>query len=284
MTMTSGTGRRWAPRRWPRDLGKHLFLLVAAALTYIPFWVMIATSLKSLQQYYHNTWTLEFPLQFVNYASAWSAVQPYLLNSLVVTVSSVVGVLVVSTLSAFAFARYAFPGRTLLFYMIIALMMIPGILTLVPGFVWIKQLGLINTRWALILPYISGGQVFAIFILRGFMASLPEELFEAARIDGAHMLQIFWFVAIPLCRPILSVIAIMNILSTWNEYVWPLVVIGDDSKRTITIGLQYFQGLYQTDYGPQMAGYVIASVPLLILFFFTMQQFIRGLTSGAIKM
>jgi ABC-type glycerol-3-phosphate transport system permease component len=271
-------------RRLTQDLGKHAFLLGAAVLTYIPFWVMLITSFKSLTQYYHDTWLPEVPLHLDNYVSAWSAVQPYLVNSLVVTISSVVGVLTVSTLSAFAFARYQFPGRTFLFYMIISLMMIPGILTLVPAFVWMKQLGLINTLWALILPYISGGQVLAIFILRGFIASLPEELFEAARIDGAQMLQIFWYVAVPLCRPILSVIAIMNILSTWNEYVWPLVVIGDDSRRTITVGLQYFQTLYQTDYGPQMAGYVIASVPLLLLFFFTMQQFIRGLTSGALKM
>src|SRR5712692_7100097 len=112
-------------RRLTRDLGKHLFLLVAAALTYVPFWVMVITSFKSLTQYYHDTWLPEVPFHVDNYVSAWSAVQPYLVNSLIVTISSVVGVLTVSSLSAFAFARYQFPGKTFLFYMIISLMMIP---------------------------------------------------------------------------------------------------------------------------------------------------------------
>lgn len=266
------------------DAGKHAFLIAAAILTYLPLWILLVTSFKSLPQFFHSFWLPAFPLQWTNYATAWAVVRIYLLNSFVVTAATVAGVLAVSSLSAFAFARYSFPGRTILFYMLIALLMIPFILTLVPEFVWIKQLGLVNTRWGLILPYIAGQQVFAIFLLRGFMASLPEELFEAARIDGAGMFRSFWSVALPLCKPILSVVAITSTLSTWNDYVWPLVVISDDALRTVTIGLAFFETLYATDYGPQMAGYVIASVPLLALFFLTMRQFIQGLTAGAVKM
>ena len=186
----------------------HTFLIGAAILTYIPFWILIVTSLKSLTQFYHSFWLPSFPLQWSNYAEAWAVVHIYLVNSFIVTVVTVLGVLAVSSLSAFAFARYNFPGRTFLFYVFIALLMVPFILTLVPEFVWIHQLGLINTRWGLILPYISGQQVFAIFLLRGFMASLPEELFEAARMDGAGMVRCFWSIVVPLCRPILSVVTI----------------------------------------------------------------------------
>ena len=143
--------------------------------------------------------------------------------------------------------------------------------------------GLINTRWALILPYIASGQVFAIFILRSFIAGLPEDLFEAARIDGAGELSILRTVVVPLSMPILGTIAIMNILSVWNDYVWPYIVISDDAKRTLTIGLQVFRGQYGSSYGPMMAGYVLASLPLLLLFLFTMKQFIQGATSGTLK-
>jgi ABC-type glycerol-3-phosphate transport system permease component len=273
--------RRWA---LPRDLGKHLFLIAAAILTYVPLYILIVTSFKSISQFYHSFWLPEFPLQWGNYQGAWSVVRIYLFNSVFVTLATLVGVLAVSSLASFAFARYSFPGRTVLFYMIISLLMVPFILTLVPAFVWIKQLGLVNTRWGLILPYVAGQQVFAIFLLRGYVASLPEELFEAARIDGASMFDAYLRIALPLSKPMLSVISITTILTTWNDYVWPLVVISDDSLRTITIGLAAFQTQYSIDYGPQMAGYVIASVPLLLLFLFTMRQFLQGLTAGAVKM
>lgn len=283
--MTTYPATPSVPRgRRHHDRGKHLFLILATILTFVPFWLMVVTSLKSLTQFYHNVWLPEFPIHWSNYTNAWSVVRIYLLNSLIVTVCTVLGVLAVSSLSAFAFARYDFPGRTILFYSVISLLMVPFTLTLVPAFVLTKDLGLLNSRLGLILPYISLQQVFAIFILRGFMASLPEELFESARLDGAGMLRSFWDVALPLCTPILSVVAITTALFAWNDYVWPLVVISDDALRTVTIGLAYFQTLYAIDYGPQMAGYVIASGPLLLLFLVTMRVFIRGLTAGAVKM
>ncbi|MGB9681389.1 MAG: carbohydrate ABC transporter permease, partial [bacterium] len=135
------------------------------------------------------------------------------------------------------------------------------------------------------LPYISGGQVFGIFILRSFIASLPEELFESARVDGASTLQTFFSIAIPLSKPILVTVAIMNILGTWNDYVWPLVTIPDGRLWTITVGIVSFSSQYGglEMWGPMFAGYVIASIPLIILFFFTMRYFIAGLTSGALK-
>jgi ABC-type glycerol-3-phosphate transport system permease component/ferredoxin len=262
-----------APRRRRLDLGKHGILWVAVLLTYIPFWILLVTSLKSVEQFYHSLVLPQFPLQWGNYVTAWGVVSRYILNSTIVTLSVVLGVLVVSSMSAFAFARYSFPGRTVLFYSIISLLMVPGILTLVPAFVWIRDLGLLNTRWALILPGIAGEQVFAIFVLRAFMAGLPEELFEAARVDGAGMLRSYWHIALPLSKPILSVVVITATLATWNDYIWPLIVISDQALLTIPIGLAYFQGLYQTEFGPMMAGYVIGSIPLLVLFFWAYEVF-----------
>ena len=270
------------PRRL--DLGKHGILFVTVLLTYIPFWILIVTSLKSIEQFYHSLVLPAFPLQWGNYVTAWGVVSRFILNSTIVALVVVVGVVVVSSMAAFAFARYSFPGRTVLFYMIIGLLMVPGILTLVPAFVWIRDLGLLDTRWALILPGIAGEQVFAIFILRSFIAGLPEEIFEAARVDGAGMLRSYWNIALPLSTPILSVVVITTTLSMWNDYIWPLITINDPSLLTIPIGLAYFQGLYQTDFGPLMAGYVIGSLPLLVLFFFMMRQFVQGLTGGAIKL
>ena len=172
-----------------------------------------------------------------------------------------------------------------LFLMLLALLMIPGILTLVPAFLLVKRLGLMNTYGALILPYIAGGQIFAIFVMRSFFASLPEELFESARIDGANTFRLYSSICLPLSKPILVTIAIMNILGTWNDYIWPLVTIPDGKRWTISVGIVSFGSQYlgTESWGPMYAGYVLASLPLIILFVFTMRYFIAGLTSGAIK-
>jgi ABC-type glycerol-3-phosphate transport system permease component len=280
-----------------RDLPIHLALGILVALTLAPFAFMVVTSLKTNDQFFHGFWNLPRPMHWENYRLAWNSIQPYVLNSLRISVISVLGMLVVSSFSAYAFARHRFPGSGLLFYAIIALLMVPGVLTLISSFMWMKQFplaggndwlgrggqGLLNSHMALILPYIAGGQVFAILVLRNSIAGLPEELFEAARLDGAGELRVFWSVVVPLCRPILGTVAIMNLIAVWNDYVWPLIVLSDDAKRTLTVGLAFFQGQHGTTYGPLMAGYVLACLPLLALFLVAMRYFIEGLTSGALK-
>ena len=282
--------------RWT-DVPLHLLLLVLVALTFYPFFFLVQTSLKDNPQFYHHFWGLPRPPRWENYAQAWGAINAYITNTVVVTVTSVIGTVGLASFSAYAFARHRFPGRELLFYAIIALMMVPGVLTLISSFMWMKQFplaggndlwgrggnGLLNSHLALILPYIAGGQAFSIFILRSFIAALPEELFEAARLDGASDWVLFRRLAIPLSKPIIGTIAIMVAMGAWNDYVWPLIVLSDDSKRTLSIGLTFFRGTYSTTYGPLMAGYVLASVPLLLLFLLTMRSFIAGLTSGALK-
>src|SRR5262245_57781785 len=187
------------PGRRPRarDLALHLPLLHLLALTFYPFVFLLQTSLKDNAQFYHDFWGFAPPFHWTNYVDAWGAIRHYILNTVVVTVATVLGTLLVASLAAYAFARHRFPGREPLFYLVLALMMVPGVLTLVSSFMWMKQFplaggnnfwgeggqGLLDSHWALVLPYVAGGQVFAIFILRSFMGALPEELFEAARLD-----------------------------------------------------------------------------------------------------
>ena len=258
---------------------------------------MIITSFKTNDQLIYNFWGIATPLHWENYVQAWQTIKHYVFNSMLISFCSVVGVVMVASPSAYAFARHKFPGDGFLFYAIISLLMIPAVLTLISSFMWIKQFplvggndwlgqggkGFLDSRLALILPYIASGQVFAMFILRGFMAALPEELFEAARIDGASELRMFLNVALPLSKPIIGTVAIMNLLYVWNDFVWPLLVLSDDAKKTLPIGLAFLHGSFSTSYGPLMAGYSIACIPLLLLFLFTMKYFVQGLTSGALK-
>jgi ABC-type glycerol-3-phosphate transport system permease component len=258
-------------------------LVIFAVLTLYPLAFMVITSFKTMDQYNAQFWLPAWPLHPENYADAWSAIAPYMVNSVFVTLASAAGVVVLSCFAGYAFARFAFPGREFFYYLVIFLMMIPAVLTLVTSFLLVKNLGLMNTRWALILPYIAGGQVLAIFILRAFFSGLPEELFEAARIDGAGEITAFWRIGVPLTRPVLVTVAIMQVLSTWNDYVWPFLVVQDDNLKTLVVGLVIFQNRYYTNWGPMMAGYTLASIPLLLLFFVGMRYFIEGLTSGALK-
>jgi ABC-type glycerol-3-phosphate transport system permease component len=266
-----------------RDAPSIAILAAFVALTLYPLAFMVITSLKDLAEYNEQVWLPVWPLHLENYTAAWTAIAPYMLNSVIVTGASAAGVVVLSCFAAYAFARFDFPGREICYYLVIFLLMIPAVLTLVPSFLLVKGLGIMNTRWALILPYVAGGQVLAIFIMRAFFAGLPEELFEAARIDGAGEFGAFWRIAIPLTRPILVTIAIIQVLSTWNDYVWPFLVVQDDSLKTLVVGLVLFQTRFYTYWGPLMAGYTLASIPLLLLFFVGMRYFIEGLTSGALR-
>ncbi len=266
------------------DAWKHLVLLLLAALTFYPIFFMIMTSFKDTNEFYHTFWWFALPLHAENYSAAWDNISHYVGNSILICTTTMISVLVFSSLSAYVFARYRFLGREILFYGVLAILMVPGVLTLVPTFLLVKDLGLLNTYWVMILPYIAGGQAFAIFLLRGFFASLPEELFESARVDGASAFRSYLHLALPLSKPILSVIALTNFLGNWNEFLWPLVTISDDAVKPITTGLLQFSSAYGSQTGPLFAAYAIASIPLFVLFVFASGTFVKGVTSGAFKM
>jgi ABC-type glycerol-3-phosphate transport system permease component len=269
--------------RWEQTLLIGVLLLFLL-LTFFPFVYLLYGSLKSVIQWRHEPLLPTWPLHFGNYSAAWTVVAPYIRNSLFVSVVTLAGVLFVSCLSGWVFARFRFPGRELLFMMILGLMMIPGILTLVSRFVVAFRLGLYDSLWGLIWFYIAGGQVMAIFILRSFFSNLPEELFEAARMDGSTEAQNLLMIGLPLSKSMLLTVGIMNFLGTWNDFVWPYLLIRSEPNRTITIGMVAFGSTHLTSYGGMFAGYVLCSLPLLILFVLTSRYYIAGLMSGAIKL
>lgn len=260
-------------------------LTIIFLISMIPVAVMFIRSWKTLPQVGRSQIFPTLPLHYGNYIMAWQLVSKYLLNTVLIVLITLVGVLLLSSVTAYVFARYDFPGKNFLFSLILALMMIPGVIAFVPLIVLVlKHFKLSNNWFGLFFPYWAGGQVLAIYILRVFFESLPEEMYEAARIDGASHFGLYWRITIPLSGSIISVIAINNIIGTWNDYVWPMIVLAQEKKRTIAVGLTFLRDTRHPEPGVEMAAYVIASVPMFLLFLATMRTFVRGMQAGAIKM
>jgi ABC-type glycerol-3-phosphate transport system permease component len=226
----------------------------------------------------------ELTQTFRGYTLGWQSLRGFMVNTFFVCALTAFGVVLVGSLSAYVFSRYRFPGHTFLFYAVISVMMIPGVLTLVPSYLWVKKLGLLNSYSVLIFPYIAGGQVFAIFVFRSFFRGLPEELFEAARIDGAGHFRQYLHVVLPLSLPVISVVAIMNILGTYNNFMWPFIVNTNEKYHVVASGLYVMSTSQQAaNFSTMFSAYVVSSIPLLILFVYATRPFIQGVTSGAFK-
>lgn len=275
-----------ARRFWHWDqVGLYLFLTLMVLGALYPIYFMLNMSVKSTVQMNYGVFRITLPFEWSNYTTAFGQIWRFMLNTLAVVLLSGLPMMVFASLTAYVFARYKFPGANVLFMSLLGLMMIPGVLTLIPQFMWIVQLKLTNTWWAVVFPYIAGGQAFNMFLLKSFIESLPEELFEAARLDGAGHLDIWRLIILPLSVPILSTLAIMHTLGVWNDFVWPLLVLVKNDVRTISqaIVLLNQTGQFPTP-GRAMAGNVIASIPLLLMFIFGMRSFMSGITSGALKL
>ena len=259
-------------------------LLILLIVTFVPIVYLVALSLKDNGQIYGRFWSMPDPYRWENFALGSLAIWRAVLNSILTSGSSTAATVVLASLSGYVFARHRFPGKELIYTGILALLMIPPILTLIPAYVLILNMGLENTYWALILPWTSGGQVFALLLCRSFFATLPEEFFDAARIDGASELQSFAQIAVPLSAPILVTVAVVRLVTTYNQFMWPLVVISSPKKQVVAVALtQFTSEIGVTDLGPQMAGYILASIPLIVLFSFGMRHYVRGLTAGGLK-
>jgi len=207
----------------------------------------------------------------------------YLLNSVFVTGVSVAGIVAFASLAGFVFARCEFPGRELIYYGMIAMMMIPGVLMLIPSFLWVKRLHLLDTYWVMLLPYISGGQILGVYLLRTFFSEIDEDLFDAAQVDGAGLLLQFWHVGIPLAKPVLGVVAIVSALAVWNNFLWPLVTTSSDDVMVLTVGILRYTSRVGYLYGRMFAGYTVSAIPLGILFLLCTRLFMKGIMSGALK-
>lgn len=261
-------------------------LLALVATTFYPIFVMVAISLKTNEQFVRNPWFFDAPSewQWDNWSRAWNTVSPYVSNSFFVSITATVMGMIMVILSSYALARYRFPGRNLIYYLIIATMFLPGTTAaLITLFNILQYFHLMNSLWAIILVMSVAGQMAAIFIYRQFIEEIPKDLFDSAQIDGAgHFAQIR-HIMLPMSGSILGVLTIMMFIQVWNELMLTLVVIRDDDLLTIPVGLMRMDGEYVKQWGELMAGYTIASLPLIILFAFTMRFFVRGLAAGAIK-
>lgn len=268
----------------PSQLLLYVGLLILLLITFIPIAYLLVLSLKDNGQIYGRFWSLPQPYRWENFGLGTLVIWRPILNSILTSGTSTAATLVLASLSGYVFARHRFPGKELIYTAILALLMIPPILTLIPAYVLVLNMGLENTYWALILPWTSGGQVFALLLCRSFFATLPEEFFDAARIDGASELQSFVRIAVPLSTPILVTVAVVRLVTTYNQFMWPLVVISSPKRQVVAVALtQFTSEIGVTDIGPQMAGYILASLPLVLLFSFGMRHYVRGLTAGGLK-
>ena len=265
----------------------HSALIVLAALALYPIAFMLVNAVKTGEETTTSPFTWPAHPLWQNFALALQATWPAYGRTVFIDIVSVAAMLICALLAAYAFAKIDIPEREWLFYSIFGLLMIPSFLTLIPLFLEIKALHLLNSVWGLILPYIAGGQAFCIFILRSFIRSLPDELFDAARIDGAGEMRLFLNLAVPLSIPVLVTLATLNIVGIWSDFILPSLVM-NTSHSTVAMAIASFvpppQAPSLNAFNMQLAAFAISSLPILILFLFLMRYFVAGITNGALKM
>lgn len=275
---------RPAPRRFP-DAPKHAFIVAVLLIELLPLYMMAQISLKDNATFIQNPWLPSAPStwRWDNFAYAAKLVLPYVANTFFVAAVGTAATLFLALCAAYFFGRRRLPGANLLWGAFIVLMLMPGIANLVPLFMLLRDLSLLNTLYALIVVGVAGGQVFNLFVLRGFIEDLPKDLFEAAEIDGAGHFQQMIHIVVPMSGSILGTLSILAFLNKWNEFLLPLVILRDRELYTLGVGLIYLDGEYVKQWGQIMAAYFLAALPLIVLFLFTMRLFVRGLSQGAIK-
>jgi len=218
------------------------------------------------------------------YRLGWEVLRQYILNTIFVVVCTAGGVALIASVAAYVLSRYRFPMHRAIFYYIIAAMMFPGVLLFVPSFMVVRSLGLLNTYWVMILPYIAGGQILATYIFKSFFDGLPEDLFESARIDGAGHFRIYKDIVIPLSKPMFSVVIIMNTFGVWNNFLWPFVTLQDDELHPIASGLYVMAtSTFGQNFSTLFSSYMVSAIPMLLIFIYATKPFIEGVTSGAFK-
>ena len=263
-----------------------LLLTLGAVVMIVPFAYMLATSLKP------NSLALEVPPDFVpndptiaNYRDAWNSNHfgRYFVNSLGVAVATTVLSVLVSAMMAYAFSRLRFPGRRLLFGLLLIGLMVPTMMLIVPQFLLAKQLSLLDSYLGLVVFYVGGTLALNTFLLRSFFQDIPAELEEAMVVDGAGPWSRFWKLVLPLSRPALATVGIFTFLASWDEFVWALTIINNPDKRTLPIAIVLFQGQHATSWGIVFAASAIAVLPVIAIFVLLQRQFIGGITAGAVK-
>ncbi|MDE0529408.1 MAG: carbohydrate ABC transporter permease [Truepera sp.] len=281
--------RRSLGRTTRTRIGKGVFyilLLSGSVAMLIPLVWLIRSSFMGLSQIFifPPEW-LPDPWRWDNYPKALTTIPfvRYFFNTLYILIPTVIGTVITAALAAYGFSRLRWPGRDLVFGILLTTLMLPYAVTLIPTFLLWANLGLVNTYWPLILPDWFGGSIFYIFLLRQFFLTLPRELDEAAIIDGANPLQVLRFVIVPLSRPALITVAIFSTLFEWNDFLGPLIYLNDSRQFTLALGLAEFTGLYTSQWHLLMAAATVVIVPVLVLFFFAQRYFIEGIALTGTK-
>ncbi len=278
--------RSFRLRKMLRRLVLYVILCAIAFLILVPLLWILSTSFKIKSQVI----TLDIrwiprPFTWANYQydlnNPLLPVVQWFINSLEVATASTIAILVLDSLAAYAYARLKFPGRDIIFAGMLVTLFLPGILFLVPNFVTVANLGLLNTYTGVILPGLAG--VFGVFFLRQFFASIPRELEEAAMLDGATPFQIYYRIILPLSRPALVTLAIISFVASWNDFLWPLLILNDNDKLTLPPGLSQLQSLYITQYGEMMAGAVIVAVPVLLVYIALQRYIVRSVATTGLR-
>jgi multiple sugar transport system permease protein len=287
LTRRRGATVALGPRAMARTLGGAtlgVMLLAAAAATAFPLVWMVLTSFKPepvITAYPSWLWPREWTLEHYQGVLARIPFARYTLNSLVFAGGVTLVSLVLDCMAGYAFARLPFPGRNVLFVLVLVTLMLPFHVTLIPVFVLEHHLGLLNTYAGLILPRATNG--FGIFLMRQFFLTLPAELDEAARIDGAGDWRIFAQVYMPLASTALATLALFHFMYNWNDFLWPMVMTTDNLMRTLPVGLALFRGAHVVEYGVLMAGSTLALLPMFVAYLFAQRYFVRGIAMSAIK-
>ncbi|MFI5958926.1 carbohydrate ABC transporter permease [Cryptosporangium sp. NPDC051539] len=274
-----------SPRRpKSRPSAWHLFLAPVALLFLLPFVQMFVASVSPADE------LVKFPpplipsrVDFTGFVDLFteSDALVWLGNTVLVAASAIVSHLVLCSLAGYGFARLAFRGRTVGIFLILATIMIPTQLLMIPTYIVFSRLGLIDSLGAAIVPWLASA--FGIFLMRQFFLSLPRELEESGLIDGANRWQVFFRIVLPLAKPALATLAIFTLLGSWNDLVWPLIAINDEHAFTLQLGLANFQGTRRTEWSLLMAGNVVATTPLIVFFLFAQKQFVATMTLSGLK-
>lgn len=272
---------------WVRKVGLYAMLVILTLVFVAPLVWMLSTSFKT------DTEAVRLPLQWIPESFSFEGYQQifdsgsrtpvlrWLANSLLAASMHAIFVLVLASLAAYALARMEFPGKNVVFGLIVATLFIPGIIFLTPNYLMVERLGWLDTYWAISVP--GAADAFGVFLLRQFFLSLPREIEEAAVIDGANAFEIFWRIILPLSRPGLVTLLVLSFLANWNGFLWPIYVLFSPEMLTLPPGLAILQGQYTTEYPVIMAGGMIASVPVLLLFIFVQRYVIEGVATSGLK-
>jgi raffinose/stachyose/melibiose transport system permease protein len=263
----------------------YIPLIILFLFAVAPLFLTWFTAFKTDQQQLTNQYGLPLPPTLDNLREAWTVgrFSIYFKNSVIISIADVIGMVIISSLAGYAFARLRFPGQKLLLYTLLIGLTIPVAAIIIPLYLTMRDVRLLNTYGSVIVADIALAAPIFVFIMRAFFKDLPSELDDAARVDGANEFQIFWQIMLPLARPGLMTVALLEFLWSWNDLLLPLVFLVSDELRTLPVGMLFFQGRFTTDYGLMSAGVLIISLPVTVLFLVFQRDFVKGLASGALK-